>query len=629
MTRKTSTPFLIPCLLLLLAFALRTLSLTAQSFWIDEVYAVWFVNRPWHEALRIIITPDNNGPFYFALLWGWLRLGGNSDFAVRLLSVFFSILSIAATWRLGKHWFGKRIAHLAALWMALAPFTVWFGQEAKMYALYMFLAALSTLLLSKALANSRWQLWLGYGLSFNLLGYTHFFSAFLLAVQGLLALIAPGSGKRGRLGYLMTMAAMTLPYLPLLRFVWAILPEFQMHDPSKYYVPFWDMWRQLLLEFSFRTGPWTYPALRLMGVGVFLLLGLVEAWRRQRRLSLWLITLFLLPPLIFYPISRIISVFTPKYFSGLVPFFFLLLALAIAALRRWHPWLALVTCSGLLVIAGQMQLRDVTDPAFQRTDWRYVARYLDTHGSTDDIIVVYTDYMDRVLSRYYHGPMPIFAYPYAPKTPEPLYERLQAEGFARLWLVLHHDLIYAPDHRLIEAAGERFPKITAQHPTVGQIRLFGFSMNWRREHLPESATPIDLVFSNGMRLVGYQVDATRLPATERISHPPSNWIHLTTYWKREATATPEAFRLIGLLSDAHGGVWGRELHYFPTVFDFDPPAQWPPDAMIEAHLDVNLNPVTPPGVYRLQIALESEDGTRIPLATGETEALLTAIEIIR
>ncbi|OQA15204.1 MAG: hypothetical protein BWY63_02988 [Chloroflexi bacterium ADurb.Bin360] len=153
-------------------------------------------------------------------------------------------------------------------------------------------------------------------------------------------------------------------------------------------------------------------------------------------------------------------------------------------------------------------------------------------------------------------------------------------------------------------------------------------MNWRHAQLPKAATPMDVAFDNGLRLVGYQVDAQRLPATERVSHPPSNWIHLTTYWQREATTIPENFHLIGLLTDAGGGVWGRELGYFPTVFSFDPPAQWSPTAIIEAHLDINLNPITPPGQYQLYLALESDTGERIPLVTGGFEAPLTVIEII-
>ncbi len=104
---------------------------------------------------------------------------------------------------------------------------------------------------------------------------------------------------------------------------------------------------------------------------------------------------------------------------------------------------------------------------------------------------------------------------------------------------------------------------------------------------------------------------------------------MTTYWQAAAAMEAVPFSLIGALVDAGGGVWGRELGYRPTPFEFDPPAGWPPGTLVEAHLDVNLNPLTPPGTYRLEIALEDEEGTRIAVE-GEAQPAVTleSIEIL-
>lgn len=627
-TRIAIPHWLIPVALVGLAAVLRLPTLDAQSFWIDEGYAVWFIDRPLGEALRLIITPDNNGPLYFLLLWGWHRLVGPTDFAVRYLSALCSILSVAVLWQLGRAWFNRRTANRAALLMAVSPFAIWYAQEAKMYALHMLLAALATLLLTRTLRRMRWYNWLAYVICVNLLAYSHFFGAFTIVAQGILTLITTWRDWRRLRAYVGAMLLSAFPYLPVLRFAWAMLPTFQMNDPSKHFVPLPQVLRELLIEFSVRAWSWKYEAFWLGGLAALLALGVLTAWRQNWRKGAWLAGLLLLPVLIFYPVSLKVSVFTPKYLSAIFPILLLALASAAEALHRRHMLVALGVLGVLLLGQTRANLRDLNDPTFQRTDWRFVARYLTEHGTSDDIIVIYTDYMDRMLSRYYQGPIKIFAYPYDPKAPESLYVRLQSENFRRLWLVLHHDRVYAPDHRLIEAAAERFPKVTAQYPTVGQIQLFGFAMNWRHKQLPEVAAPVNVAFDNGLHLVGYQIDAQRLPATERVSHPPSNWIHLTTYWQREATTGPENFHLISLLTDAGGGVWGRELGYSPTVFNFDPPAQWSPTTIIEAHLDINLNPVTPPGQYQLYLALESDAGERIPLTTGGLEALLNVIEII-
>ena len=616
--------------LLLGAYLLRTLSLDAQSFWLDEVYALWFIDRPFGEALHMIINPTNNGPLYFLLLWGWRRLTGPSDFALRYLSTLCSLITLPLLGQLVRRWFPRRVAATTLLLFTLSPFAIWYAQEAKMYALHTLLAVLSTYLLVSALERGRGWRWLGYGLTINLLGYSHFFGAFTIAAQGIAALLAPGRRGKSRLTYLITMAAVALPYLPVVRFALTILPGFELLDPSKHYVPLPKIFQHLALEFGFRL-TWPIPQDHWLAVGVWLLVGagLLVAWRRGWRTGLWLTLLLLLPPLLFYPLSRLVGVFTPKYFSGIFPIFLLLLALTVEAARRWRRPAAYLLLGGLVLLVGRAHLRDLTEPAIQRTDWRYVASYLEEHGSPEDAIVIYTDYMERVLGHYYEGPIPLYPYPYNPDVPEPLYEALEATGVRTLWLILHHDRVYAPEHRLIDAAAARYPRVTGQFPTEGQIQLFGFTLNGRHTSLPAGAQPLEATFENGLRLVGYEVRPTRLPPTEKVSHPPSNWIHVTTYWQAETAVEGGPFYLTGALVDAGGGVWGRELSYRPTAFEFDPPAGWPLGTIVEAHLDVNLNPLTPAGTYRLEIALEDEEGTRIAV---EGEALpavgLESIEIL-
>ena len=621
--------FAVPLSLVLLAYLLRTVTLDLQSFWVDEVYAVWFIDRPLEEALHLIITPDNNGPLYFLFLWGWYRLTGPSDFAVRYLSMLFSVLTVATLWQLSKTWFGRRAAGEAALLIALSPFAIWFGQEAKMYALHMFLVTLATLLLTYALRRNRWHTWLAYVLAINLLGYSHFFGAFTIAAHGIIVLGVTWRDWRRLRSYLLTMFLTTLAYIPVLRFAWRILPHFQPRDSWRHFTPLHQMLKDMLTAYTFRVAPSAHGGLWL-GLMVFAVLwGILAAWRYSWRKGLALSGMLCLPALIFYPVSFKIPAFDVKYLSASFPFLMLTLALAIETLHRRGKAPALLALCGLSLLCGWAQIRDLTQPDIQRTDWRYVATYLKTHGQPDDVIVVFADYMDRVLAHYYDGPIPIFPYPYDPATPELLYDEL-AEGRnpRTLWLVLHHDTAMAPNHRLIEAAGARYPQITGQYPTAGQIKLLGYAMRWRSTQLPEAVTPGDARFANGLRLVGYHVDAVRLPPTEKVAHPPSNWIHLTTYWQRWGTATPQDIQLVAHLEDQWGNVWGAELTRSPTVFNFDPPAQWDAGTIVEAQVDINLNPVTPPGMYQVSVALAQPDGELVQLDTGDTnQVVLTSIKI--
>lgn len=651
----------LPLALVGLAFWLRTGSLNGQSFWLDEFYAVWFIDRPLKEALRIIITPSNNGPLYFLLLWPWYRLAGQSDFAVRYFSVFCSTLTVALLWQLARAWFGRRVAGWAALLLALSPFALWFAQEAKMYALHMLLATLSTWLLYQALHRGRWWRWLAYGVAINLLGYSHFFGGLTIAVQGLSALLVTWRRPARRRAYLLTMALVSLPYWPVVRYVWQVWPQFQTRDISKQFVPLGQMVIRLWTEYTWRLPLVAdrFTWLALGGVAMALLLGLVQAWRRGWEQGIWLTALLVLPPLLFYPISYKIPVFSPKYLSATFPFFITALALAVDALYRWRREVGLALLAAGLLAFGRADLRDLTDPRVQRSDWRFVAAYLQEHATPEDVILTFADYTSRVLERYYHGPTPIRPFVNDPYHPEEIYEQLREAGCRTLWLVLNQDEAMAPGHQFREAASARYPTVTEQYPNLGQIKLLGYALNWRYPALPATATPLTATFANGLQLLGYQVDTTRLPATERVSHPPSNWIHVTTYWQPAGDYTGGEVLLLAHVIDAGGGVWGAELTRWPTVFQFDPPAGWPNGTagaeealspvyrpctlylplvirqagvtggpVIEAHVDVNLNPVTPPGRYTLVLGLQDLQGQRLPLADGRLELPLTPVEIV-
>jgi mannosyltransferase len=615
----------LPVGILLLAYMLRVISLDAQSFWLDEFYAVWFIDRPFEETLRIIINPRNNGPLFFLLLWPWYRLAGTSDFAVRYASALSSVLTVGALWQLGKQWFDRRTANAAALFITLSPFAIWFGQEAKMYALHMLLATLSTLLLTLALQRKRWWLWAAYGVSINLLGYSHFFGAFAIAAQGIVALITARDGRRRR-AYLLTMLLVALPYLPVIHFAMQIFPHLEITDPSKQFAPPLAGLREILISYSTRTEPEPLTNGVLVGVVILLVFGCAAAWRRCWRQGIRLVGLLILPIAFFYLVSFKLRVFAPKYLSATFPFFILILAVAVATLVRWKRTVGLVLLAVLLLGAGQAHLRDLTQPSVQRTDWRYAAAYLEEHTTEDDVIVTYVDYIDRLLKYYYTGDLPIRAYPYDPATPELLYDELEGEGYHALWLVLSHDRVYAPNHRLIEAARKRYPQITGQYPTRGQLQVLGFNMQWRHAALPDDIEPLTVDFGTGLALRGYQVDKKRLPPTEAVSHPPSNWIHVTTYWQRTGESCQPGQRPVAVLEDSAGAIWGRALDdRKPTVFDRDPPCDWPNDTLVEAHFDVNLNPATPAGSYQLTMILENAEKERAPQVPT---APLTKIKIL-
>lgn len=115
------------------ALLLRLHGLGDKPFWLDEVATL----RRATAALPYLATNSlHNGhyPSYFLLLWTVAKLG-TSQFLLRLPSAMFGAVAASLTCAIGARVSGLRGGIIAGLLMALSPFQVQFGQEARSYTL--------------------------------------------------------------------------------------------------------------------------------------------------------------------------------------------------------------------------------------------------------------------------------------------------------------------------------------------------------------------------------------------------------------------------------------------------------------------------------------------------------------
>jgi len=180
--------------ILLLGTAVRFHRLGAQSLWYDEGLAYGHSLRTLPELLSHLQT-NVHVPAYFAVLGWWQDFTGSSEFALRMLSALFSVLGVAWTYALGARLFHPIAGLAAAALVALNSFSIYYAQEARMYAMLTTIAAGSMWLfvdlqrLRSSGENQRRDTWLkiiGLGL-INALGvYTHFAQALVIITQGAL-----------------------------------------------------------------------------------------------------------------------------------------------------------------------------------------------------------------------------------------------------------------------------------------------------------------------------------------------------------------------------------------------------------------------------------------------------------
>lgn len=406
------------------------MDLTTQSLWRDEVDAIRFSNWSLSELVTGLFRTGHNGPLFFLLLRPWRNLTGNSEFALRYPSALLGTLLIPLGYILARQWgFSRRVGLLLSLLLATSPYLVWYGQEAKMYALLVALVTLAFVAYLKALTGARlpvpfspkrslsWIWWIIFMVSMSLSFYTHILAPLMLPVYGLVGLLHWPHLRRHWRGSAISLGCLTVPYIPLA--LWQVpllLKGFQSGHP------FYPLQEEIYLLLQlYSSGLIRFIGLTAIILFVFLFLcGLFFSQRRQtsppnptgvtrwhqslrrqgitaaKRVSLagWV----LLPPLIVYLISLRVAVFEDRYLIYITPAFYLLVVIGLVLVRQYWPWLASL-CLGLALVINLMGIWQQRRPL--KADFRAAAAYLARQDEVPAAIMVQTPYLRHTLNYYY------------------------------------------------------------------------------------------------------------------------------------------------------------------------------------------------------------------------------------
>ena len=95
------------------------------------------------------------------------------------------------------------------------------------------------------------------------------------------------------------------------------------------------------------------------------------------------------------------------------------------------------------------------------------------------------------------------------------------------------------------------------------------------------------------------------------------------------TATPkDEFVLQVTVDDEGGRVWGGKLDRAGSLRSFYPMRSWQPNQIMREEVDLNLNPQTPKGEYKIVVRLLDLDGSALSV-NGNDYLILTRVEIIK
>jgi hypothetical protein len=277
-------------------------------------------------------------------------------------------------------------------------------------------------------------------------------------------------------------------------------------------------------------------------------------------------------------------------------------------------------------------------PAMLREDWRaaaaYVADYQDASPGLPAAAVAHVDYTRSAVNwylrqRYGQEELPVF-FPFggrlAPEEVEsvvaPPLLGIEQSGVDTLWLLQSH-LEGVDEGRLVEGwLNQRYPLITEQYPTG--IKLTGYALASQYAALPELA-PNALFpgaeLAPGLKLAACEIVTPVVSAADERMHPPSGWVHVRLWWQATGPLAQAYMPTVQMVGPE--GVWGDRLYRDNEPLRRFPTTTWTPGQFVRDEVDVNLNPVTPPGEYPIVAGLRDAAGqeTGVKVECGRVKIL--------
>ena len=209
-------------IVLLLALVLRLFQLTESGLWNDEAFSVRIATLPFWEMSAWIAQDGIHPPFFYLLLHPWILIFGDSEVAVRSLTVVTGVLTVFLIYAVAERLYSQRAGLVAAFFLATSSFYIFYSQDVRMYMFMAPPALVSFYALYRLSYDRRVFVYVVYFLSTVILLYTHIFGVFYVLAQNAyyLGLLLLGQENRPKLTHWIALQSATvLAFAPWLPFV--------------------------------------------------------------------------------------------------------------------------------------------------------------------------------------------------------------------------------------------------------------------------------------------------------------------------------------------------------------------------------------------------------------------------
>jgi mannosyltransferase len=416
---------------------LRLYDLGSESIWYDELWAVRIARMEPLEVVRASLG-DNNPPLYYLGLHYWMLLAGDSELAIRLPSAIAGALAVPLIYGIGRLLFSRTAGLIAALILALSAYQVRYAQEARGYALLVFLGLASFYFLLRLLDDGKRSrlMMSGYVASTSLLMYTHVYGILLVMAQGIYLLATRQPPRK----WLLPAGLVAVLYVPGVAWLAVnVLSSEGAWNNAMFWVP-----EPTLAHVANFFILYSGFALGACAFGLLAAFGLYDLVRSKRGSTAWLLLAWLLVPIVVpFVVSHLYRpMLLDRYTIAASPAFYLLIAGGLEALRGIKHSRALAATFTIAVAVVSLVATFGYFAATSNTPWREIAGYVEGHARPGDL-VLFNEGSGKLMFGYYPKREGVSEEVLSVENPSPpvtwkeMREGLRpaVEGHRRIWLV--------------------------------------------------------------------------------------------------------------------------------------------------------------------------------------------------
>ena len=331
----------------ILAFIVRFWYVDKTSIGSDEGFSIFVSQYTITEIINILSTGDNP-PLWEILLHFWCELFGGTELAVRMLSLFFNVLTIIPIYLIGCTFFNTKNSILVSLLFIFSSFSLFISHEARVYSLIGLLSTLSMLVFLNFIHNQGKKTALFWLTFFNvLLLYSHYLSAWIILVQAITFLILYRKHCLNVFHYLFHLLLIVIAFSPLISVLYVRFLDSGVHGTWVSKVTGADALYYMLWEYLNK------PIVVIFSI-VFLVTAFVKFIIKRNIISSNNLVIHLwcwLPLIVSFLLSFKVSFFLDRYLYFIVPGLYFSITLAINYVIINKKWNLIVSFMLVVIMA--------------------------------------------------------------------------------------------------------------------------------------------------------------------------------------------------------------------------------------------------------------------------------------